>query len=1824
MERSLTKGGIYFFLVLLLAVPGVADDIIDLFAVPTHDSPILNATHPSNSTLQRVNLTAFNQSTADTDDDHVRNVYDWRVDGESIAILNAPLEANGTAGGGTYDYSSNTYTVTPRGGIGFNATEGPDGNGVYNLSLGWLVTDTPMPRNGTICLWFNIHLQKNFQQLFGSTSDGNHFECWLYGTGELRCRGRNSKFFAPEHNWYHMCYAWDLDSGVDTTNHIYINGTLADDTTTTINAASSGTLFFGADTAAGATPMEGYLDEILVFNRSLSQEQVQALYNNQSSTMHANELQNGENWTVMVTPNDGTSDGASLLSNELFLNSEVDPSPILVNISSDDFPDNTTLANLTGSFLYNGSAAQVANMTKWYNDSVEVTFLENYTYVQYDNITFDEEWIFSARVDDGTGWSDYVNASLTVASTPPTQAAPILNATHVSNSTLFGINLTAFNQSTNDIDPQYVRNIYDWRVNGTSIAVLNAPLEGNGTPGEYGTYDYSSYAYQIEPRGGIAFNRTEGYDGRGAYNLSSGWLNTAAPQPRNGTICMWFNLHNLAVTQQLLGSTADGNNFECWIPTNGDMRCRDRLSPYTAPTATWQHMCYVWDYDVGNTASHIYVNGTLADGAAQTQTASSGTLFFGADTAAGATPMQAYLDEIIVYNHSLSAEEVLAVYENQTSHVHINALAAVQNWTVAVTGNDNYDNSDTLLSNELIVVSSNVPIVSFVNLTSDDGENLTGSNLTGAFSYFDVDGDANSHNETVWYNNSLEVPHLANFTTVTVGNTTAGESWIFSVRVSDGALWSDFVNSSAMEILSGTTSNIAVSISNPVVNSSNLSTFLIQSNMSGAINLTNVSYSYILQGNSAVLLGANDTAAEENLTVYAFAFDSTTVADGIYTIVVNATDRDTEGAFLASTEVNVSNVTIDNTFPNVSAVGLPTSGQVIGLGNDVIFNATVDDSLNLSAVYFNVTNVSGAQEQFLEASLFGVDGWNATFNSTSLVDGFYNATVFANDTSDNLNDSEVQSFFVNNFPPAVTAIRSPSIDAQNVSGDFLLNVTLSEAGTYVDTVFFNITNAGTGVEAMQVNTSNLTGTDFNGTFVSTNLADATYTVTVYANDTETGNLNSTENITLVVDNTVPSVSSIGLPTSGQVIGTGDDVLFNATITDASTAVDAAYFNVTNSSGHQEQFLQASILGADGWNATFNSTSLADGFYNVTVFSNDTLDNRNDSEVQSFFVNNFPPAITAIRSPTIDAQNVSGDFLLNVTLSEAGTYVDVVFFNLTNATSGVEVSQVNTSNLTGTDFNATFATSGLADGTYTITIYANDTETGNLNSTENITFVIDNSVPIAHNITLPHMNGSSGTNFSFNVSITEEHIDTVIATIESPDENETMNVTMFRTDNSNARQFNGTFNSSSFVNAVYNIDIFMNDTLGNSFSADNLGAVLIADPANTRGVYINTSINYPANTTVMINATDVVNVTLEMFMFSATTGSVTITSQMNNVSNSSLSGYSLGHYLTIDLDNGSRSNLTNATISLYHTGTDILTGANASNISIYRFNTTNSLFEGLALCSVNTTVNSTSCTTTDFSTFGASASASAVSSSSSSSSSSSTDSAAAGAGSGGGGGGSASLTCENDAACTPEERCIDDRCHRLFNLDFVGTPVQSENGVAFSYSVKGLATIAGDVLVEYWLEQDGEVIISGERVEQIDYYEEKTSHARLFADEELAPGVYDLFVRLTYENDYTLLTQSKIEVGSSGEITTLDGPIEETTVLPIRDLLKVTPVSMVKKMLLHVHNVLSPRFQSTLKESFALVKKLPVAAFIIVGVTFVSLVLLFRYGRPRRPKKVFSP
>jgi hypothetical protein len=126
----------------------------------------------------------------------------------------------------------------------------------------------------------------------------------------------------------------------------------------------------------------------------------------------------------------------------------------------------------------------------------------------------------------------------------------------------------------------------------------------------------------------------------------------------------------------------------------------------------------------------------------------------------------------------------------------------------------------------------------------------------------------------------------------------------------------------------------------------------------------------------------------------------------------------------AENSTQIIGITIDNTPPSASFIGLSFIAWGNYSGTSTIINISSNDSLiGMSTVYLNVTNSIGVQRGFIKTDCSGgYCNYSADTAAFTLAfgDGIYNFTIYANDTLGNLNNTEIITVTLDNTNPVLS------------------------------------------------------------------------------------------------------------------------------------------------------------------------------------------------------------------------------------------------------------------------------------------------------------------------------------------------------------------------------------------------------------------------------------------------------------------------------------------------------------------------------------------------------------------------------------------------------------------------------------------------------------------------------------------------------------------------------------------------------------------------------------------------------------------------------------
>ncbi len=966
---------------------------------PIQGTPLLNATLSTNYTNE--NLTVYNISTGDADNDNVKSIINWKRNGTSIAVLNMPFEggSNDTL---AKDYSGFGNNATVYGAV-WNSTAGYDGRGTYQFDgvndyISAIDSDPldlqtqftiegrfkPGSRFNASSDYYQGILDKGSYQIYLDKSDGklkfymesNQTKAWANVTNGTTSQVWGMAVYDGE---LYVGGAFTNAGGVGGTNYIARwNGTgwrnVTNGTQATVNglAVYNGELYVGGGfTDAGGV---GGTSRIARWN--------------------------GTGWRNVTNGTQNTVYGMAAYDGELYVGGAFTDAGGVGGTSRIARWNGTGLRNVT-----NGTTGNVYGMAV-YNGELYV----GGTFTSAGGVA-------ASRIArwNGTGWRNVTNGT----------TAQIYGMAVYDGELYVG---GAFTDAGGVGGTRYIArwNGTDWRnvTNGTQIPV-------------YGMAVYNGELYvggSFTDAGGVGGTRyIARWNGTGWRNVTNGTQATV-----NGLAVYDGELY-VGGTFTSAGGVGGTSNIARWSSGN-DTEIGSTTNNWQS---NWQH--YALTYNNNNLS--LYVNGIYENNALKTITLNKNSFplllgktygskgsgsFLGAD---GDYQFNGSLDEIRIYNISLSAEQIKALFNNRTDLIASQETKKHEIWQSCITPNDGLDDGNESCSNNITIANS-PPNATNIFTNSTSSLNYTNDNVTVYFTYADADNDAMLYNETMWFNSTggsiTEAREFRNYTTLFAANTTKNQTWIASVRVFDTQYnRSEWWNSTN------------ITIANAPPNATNIFT-----NATSSLNHTNdnvtVYFTYSDADSDAMLYnetmwfnstGGSITEARE-FRNYTTLYSQNTTKNQTWIASVRVFDTQ----YNRSNWWNSTNITIANTPPeNVTAIltdlvtPTPTSQQQMNVSWQTVA-ADNDSDIIQYIVYINGT------QDFNTTSAYGVIG--QTF---VMLDGkAYEWWVQAYDGQDYGHNSSRDQFNPNLAPNATNATIYPIIAYANNSLSFRFNYSDAE------------------------------------------------------------------------------------------------------------------------------------------------------------------------------------------------------------------------------------------------------------------------------------------------------------------------------------------------------------------------------------------------------------------------------------------------------------------------------------------------------------------------------------------------------------------------------------------------------------------------------------------------------------------------------------------------------------------------------------------------------------------------------------------------------------
>ncbi len=177
-----------------------------------------------------------------------------------------------------------------------------------------------------------------------------------------------------------------------------------------------------------------------------------------------------------------------------------------------------------------------------------------------------------------------------------------------------------------------------------------------------------------------------------------------------------------------------------------------------------------------------------------------------------------------------------------------------------------------------------------------------------------------------------------------------------------------------------------------------------------------------------------------------------------------------------------------------------------------------------------------------------------------------------------------------------------------------------------------------------------------------------------------------------------------------------------------------------------------------------------------------------------------------------------------------------------------------------------------------------------------------------------------------------------------------------------------------------------------------------------------------------------------------------------------------------------------------------------------------------------------------------------------------------------------LQCTTDSQCSKDKTCFNNQCVKLFDIKLIDidSPVGSDGFLGFTYFIKGVADINGDVIIDFWLEKEGEVISSGTDTIYLGSFEEKTETTKIFIPKELSKGSYDFYTKVSFEN-YDAISHRTIYVEQKEELEVrLETPLDIRRYNTIYNLLLIAYLIIILKLLSMYFNYKNRKLELEIK------------------------------------------
>jgi hypothetical protein len=894
--------------------------------------------------------------------------------------------------------------------------------------------------SGTMSMWvnFNTVVEENPDYDYLPLYSDGGWNMLLWNTAP---HGANPKKFqittdqttyfssivdAQKSTWYHVVVTWNSNSSRVIYVNGQVNGSDQGNYDGTLAEYSDGANFYAIN---GDRNINGKLDSLMIWNRSLTAGEVASLYNSG----------NGLGFPLIPPNIPPTITSVNLTSSSTLLNR------------------NGTLSLAVGYNDDNGDP-QIDTEIKWYQSNLLNTTFTNATSIYPINISKGENWTALVRVSDGEDYSVWnTSNSIIIHNYPPTASEFNLTADgegNSSNSTITIHYIFSDAVDTNDTEQNKEVIWYHDDIRNTTFENMDYIYSGNLTKGEvwyssmrlYDGDNWSEWTKNVSITMGntipsIAHEQITSSDGA---NFSNGTLTFSYVysdydgEAESERSIRWFKngLLNTTFCNMTIVESENLSVGEIW---EAQINVYDGYGwsgfGMNASITITNIIPVVSTANLSSSSTLLNRNGTL--------TAQVG--YYDSDG-------QAQVDtEIKWYQSNL----LNTTFTNNSVIQPLN-ISKGENWTFIARVSDGIDYSNWNTSNS-IIITNHIPQVINFNVTADGYGNSSNSTITANGTLYDsVDtNDTQQSAEYIWYQGSVRNTTFNNNPFISSGNLTKGEVWYSSMRFSDGDDYSIW------------TANISFVVGNtiPSVPGENLT-----SSSNGNYSNSSITFRYIYfdyDGDSEVSRSIRWYKNDEFNSTFSnmTTIESANLTHGeVWKAQINVYDGTSWSGF----RDNVS-ITLINSAPTTPTTRYPSSNQRIYYNTTIQFNCSGSTDHDLTSPNYEFWIGKSDNYWIYQNSTTNYYGY--TFNQSN---GTYLFNCRANDGTD------TSGFFITNISIYYNTTKQfaeqenhNAVVQAGTTQTYRYNLSLGDSVSDINAVL--LWNETTRVSATETNYSNKTG-----------------------------------------------------------------------------------------------------------------------------------------------------------------------------------------------------------------------------------------------------------------------------------------------------------------------------------------------------------------------------------------------------------------------------------------------------------------------------------------------------------------------------------------------------------------------------------------------------------------------------------------------------------------------------------------------------------------------------------------------------------------------------